>query len=217
LPSRTGKHVRFLIFAKAPVAGAVKTRLARDIGAVAAAQWYRRVLSRTIVVATRSQLDFRISAAPSARAFRASCRHHLFVCDQPGGDLGRRMAMAAKMRRGPCIIIGSDIPDITSALLQQAQSAMGRFDLLIGPARDGGYYLIGFRTPAHAFRLFRSVRWSTAHALADSLANAPRHWRIAFLQELHDIDSASDLKVHPAARRPQPPASAFVRMSSSPA
>ena len=76
---------------------------------------------------------------------------------------------------------------------------------------DGGYYLVGLKAPAHAFRLFDRVRWSSPYALKDTLDNAPRHWRIGFLPTLRDIDSAVDLE------RFQPPASALVRTTSSPA
>jgi len=194
LPSSDRGHVRFLIFAKAPIAGAVKTRLAREIGAVAATQWYRRCLARTISAAKHAGIDFTISAAPSAEAFRRASPHRSHLSNQCAGDLGRRMAIAARACHGAAIVIGSDIPDLSPRLLRSALKNVPRFDLLIGPSRDGGYYLIGFRTPAHAFRLFRSVRWSTPYTLTDTLMNAPRHWRIGFLSMLRDVDCAGDLK-----------------------
>jgi rSAM/selenodomain-associated transferase 1 len=190
----------------------VKTRLARDIGTFAAAQWYRQTLARTVAAARTARIDFAICAASSAAVFRSTARPAAPVQDQHRGDLGRRMALAAKQQRGATLIVGSDIPGLAPAILCAAARSAARFDLLIGPARDGGYYLIGLRTPAHAFRLFEKVRWSSPHALADTLANAPKHWRTGFLPMLDDVDCGADLK-----RAAQPPASALVRMSSSPA
>lgn len=192
-PSRPD-GVTLWIFAKAPVAGVVKTRLARDIGVVAATAWYRRILAQTISTAERARIPCRIAAAPCASAFRHSFRSSLPLRDQPMGDLGQRMTTVAKQSRGASLIVGSDIPDLSPSLLRRARRAVARFDLIVGPARDGGYYLIGFRTPAHAFRLFHAVRWSSPHALADTLANAPKHWRLGFLPMLQDVDCLEDLK-----------------------
>lgn len=192
-PSRSD-GVALWIFAKAPVAGGVKTRLARDIGVVAATTWYRRILAQTISTAKRAHILCRIAAAPCASAFRHSFRSSLPLRDQPMGDLGRRMAAVAMRSRGGCVIVGSDIPDLSPFLLRRARSELARFDLIIGPARDGGYYLIGFKTAAHAFHLFQAVRWSSPHALADTLANAPKHWRVRLLPVLADVDVAADLQ-----------------------
>ena len=178
------------IFAKLPVAGAVKTRLARGIGAANAAMWYRRALARTVSSAKQSRVPFCV----------------LFC--QPMGDLGRRMGLVAKAARGPSIIVGCDIPELSPAILRQAADAVRRFDLVIGPARDGGYYLVGLRSPAHAFRLYDDVRWSSEHALSDTLNNVPKHWRVWCLPMLRDVDVVDDLR--------QPPASAFASTISSP-
>ena len=104
------------------------------------------------------------------------------------------MAAVVKRSRGGCVIVGSDVPDLSPMILRRARQCAARFDLVIGPAQDGGYYLIGLKTPAHAFRLFERVRWSSPHALADTIANAPPHWRIGFLPVLHDVDCGKDLR-----------------------
>jgi rSAM/selenodomain-associated transferase 1 len=192
-PSRSD-GVALWIFAKAPIAGGVKSRLARGIGVIAAAMWYRRTLTKTIATANRSGVSSKIAAAPSAASFKRASPYHRRVCDQPMGDLGRRMAAVAKRSRGACMIVGSDIPELSPSLLRRSRRELARFDLILGPARDGGYYLIGFKSAAHAFRLFHAVRWSSPHALADTLANAPKHWRIGFLPMLRDVDCVEDLK-----------------------
>ncbi len=192
---RTISRPRILLFSRAPIGGAVKTRLAREMGTVSATMWYRRALARTLSLLARHGFHAELHAAPSAAVFRAVFPTAPFALrDQVAGDLGRRMGLAAKCARGATIIIGSDIPDLSQAILRGAQEAVQRFDLVIGPARDGGYYLVGLKSPAHAFRLYAHVRWSGAHALADTLRNAPRHWRIGFLPMLSDVDDRRDLQ-----------------------
>jgi rSAM/selenodomain-associated transferase 1 len=173
----------------------VKTRLARDIGAIAATMWYRRTLARTIATAKRSGVSVRLAAAPCASMFRRCSPLRSRLHDQPKGDLGRRMAAVVKQSRGGCVIVGSDTPGLSPDVIRRAQADAARFDLILGPAQDGGYYLIGLKTPAHAFRLFERVRWSSPHALADTIANAPPHWRIGFLPVLHDVDCGRDLRL----------------------
>ncbi len=187
---------RLIVFVKAPVRGAVKTRLARGLGAGAATAWYRCSLIRTLNMMRSASLDFTLAVAPSAPAFRSASPIRGRIISQARGDLGHRMAAAARAG-GPSVIVGADIPGLSPAILHAALDAVQRFDLVLGPARDGGYYLVGVKSPAHVFRLYDGVRWSSEHALADTLANAPRHWRIGFLPMLSDVDVAEDLKGPP--------------------
>ena len=205
------REVRLIVFAKAPAGGRVKTRLARGIGMAAATAWYRRSLLRTLTMLRRAGIEHEIASAPSAPVFHAASNVSGKIATQALGDLGRRMAMAAKTARGPCVIVGADIPGLSASIVARAREAVKRYDLVLGPARDGGYYLVGVKSPAHVFRLYERVRWSSEYALADTLANAPKHWRIAFLPLLDDVDVVADLKI--AA---QPPASAFVSTTVSP-
>ena len=193
------QRVSLIVFAKAPVGGSVKTRLARDIGMAVASAWYRRTLNRTLTMLAGARLDHEIAAAPSAAKFRETCGADRKLTTQAAGDLGRRMGSAAKRAGGPSLIFGVDIPGLSPAILDQAREAVLRCDLVLGPARDGGFYLVGVKTPAHVFRLYDNVRWSSEHALADTLANAPKHWRIHLLPMLQDVDVAADLD-RPAQR-----------------
>jgi len=153
-----------------------------------------------------------ILASPSAHVFRQTFRTgRVKVRDQPLGDLGRRMGISASAAPGCSVIIGSDIPSLSLPILVASCNAVRRFDAVFGPATDGGYYLVGIRSPSHAFRLYDRVRWSGPHALADTLKNVPRHWKVALLPTLSDVDCAADLNLND-----QPPANAFVMMISSP-
>lgn len=193
------QRVSLIVFAKAPVGGSVKTRLARDIGMAAASAWYRRALNRTLGMLARARLDHAVAAAPSAAKFRAACGADRHLTTQAAGDLGRRMGSAARRSGGPSLIFGVDIPGLSPTILRQAREAVQRCDLVLGPARDGGFYLVGVKTPAHTFRLYDNVRWSSEHAMADTLLNVPKHWRISLLPMLDDVDVAADLG-HPAQR-----------------
>lgn len=180
------------VFARVPRLGAVKRRLARDIGARAALRFHRATMLallrelladqrfRTVLAITPDRARFRLPV----RVDRAS---------QGGGDLGARMHRAmARVPRGRVVIIGSDIPDARASDVRAAFRALGHADAVFGPAEDGGYWLIGVspRRPAHPFA---AVRWSTPHALADTLRNF-RGQRVAFLHTLRDVDSAADLR-----------------------
>jgi len=97
------------------------------------------------------------------------------------------------------VLVGSDIPGLSRDDLAAAFRALGRADAVFGPAEDGGYWLVGLgpRRPAHPFA---TVRWSTPHALADTLANC-RGRRVALLRRLRDVDTAEDLAAIRRARR----------------
>ena len=179
-----------VIFAKAPALGRVKSRLARGIGPGAALAFYRQTLarvSRRLAADSRWQTVLAVTPDRAARAGRRWPRR-LARRKQGGGDLGARMARAFDdMPKGPVVIVGADIPEIEPLHIARAFSALGAADIVLGPARDGGYWLIGAKGSARAAKMFASVRWSTKHALADTRANLNGR-RVALLDVLDDID-----------------------------
>ena len=107
---------------------------------------------------------------------------------QGAGDLGARMARAFRASpKGQVVIVGADIPGIASSHVAHAFAALGWADIVLGPARDGGYWLIGAKGAARAADMFAQVRWSTKHALADTRANLDGR-RVAIVDVLDDID-----------------------------
>ncbi len=181
-----------VIFAKAPALGRVKSRLAAGIGAGAALLFYRRSLA---AVLRRVGRDRRWCTTLAVTPDRATGRRlwPLAVPRRPQGrgDLGQRMARVfRRWPPGPVAIIGADIPDITAAHVWRAFRALGNADAVFGPARDGGYWLVGLRRGPALPLLFADVRWSTAHALADTRASLRRH-RVALVDRLDDIDDES--------------------------
>ena len=190
-----------VISARAPRIGAVKTRLAREHGDLAALQFYRRTC---VALFQRLAPDPRwrawIAVTPDEAASQPGLWPNAYTALAQGpGDLGRRLAhILASLPPGPVVIAGSDIPDITRGHVARAFRKLGDADFVFGPAEDGGYWLIGSRRRAMpslgaARALFTGVRWSSEHALADTLANIPRGRRVAMLEPLQDIDTAADL------------------------
>jgi glycosyltransferase A (GT-A) superfamily protein (DUF2064 family) len=119
------------------------------------------------------------------------------VIAQGGGDLGRRLGRVMHtLPAGPTLVIGSDIPGITRPLVAEAFRALDGHDAVIGPSNDGGYWAIGLRRAPRRIYPFDDVRWSTRHALADTIANLRGH-SVARLAQLNDIDDVASLTGHP--------------------
>lgn len=188
------RRLRHLIlFVKAPRFGAVKTRLARDVGRLKAWMFHRRALAQVV---HRLGRDRRwrtwIAATPdrAARGFR-SRPSGVKMVPQGRGDLGERMARAfAHVAPEPAVLVGGDIPAIRSAHIMEAFRKLDVFDAVFGPAADGGYWLVGFRKAPPA-EVFRGVRWSSPHALADTLANLSGFKVAPPLETLHDVDDGA--------------------------
>lgn len=186
------KHL--VIMVKEPVLGRVKTRLGREIGAVAAAGFYRKTLGAvTARLARDPRWQTWLSVAP-ARALKArSLPAGIGRMPQHGGDLGARMqAIFDRCDPGPVVIIGTDIPEVCPAHIAAAFSALGTHDMVFGPATDGGFWLVGMRRTPRIVSAFNSVRWSAPETLADCRAGLEGA-RVATASTLRDIDEAADL------------------------
>lgn len=183
------KHV--VIFARRPQLGRVKTRLAADIGPVETLWFYRSTLSAVArrLSADRSWTTW-IGVTPD-ETLRKSRLYPRGVgrLPQGSGDLGVRMARClAQFGPNPALIVGSDVPDIDRRHIKAAFAALRHNDLVFGPSGDGGYWLVGAAQGAQIGRLFDNVRWSTEHALADTMGNVGQGVRVALLEQLADID-----------------------------
>lgn len=177
---------------KAPVAGGVKTRLAHEIGAAEAIRFYRAQMNTAIRRLSRdSRWRFVLSIAPDIAA-HAPVWGRVRRMRQGKGNLGDRMQRAFDAQPpGPVAIIGSDIPAIRAHHIEKAFKCLGEADAVIGPANDGGYWLIGLKRRPHLPRPFADVRWSTSHAFADTLVGL-KGYSIAECDILDDIDIADD-------------------------
>ncbi len=189
---RAARHV--VIFARAPRLGRVKSRLAAGIGAAATLRFYRRTcasLLRRLGRDRRWRVHLALTPDRDAASPRPWRVPDMAYRRQGPGDLGQRMVRALHRRGGDTLVIGSDIPEIGPGHIAAAFRALGTHDLVFGPARDGGYWLVGIAARQHLpLTLFRRVRWSSEHALADTLAGLPKHLAVAFVETLEDVDDA---------------------------
>ena len=191
-----------LVFARVPVLGRVKTRLAAGVGAEAALAVYLELLgvTRTAVTSAAVPVTVWLADTVGSRPTTEEAREWrgLAARSQAAGDLGQRMAAAFDAAfaagAGRVVIIGTDCPGLTAALLGEAVAHLVHHDAVLGPATDGGYYLLGLRRPVP--ELFVNKAWSTASVLADTLADAKQlQLSVALLPELQDVDTVEDLTV----------------------
>lgn len=184
-----------VIMLKVPQAGRVKTRLGRDIGMTAAAWWFRHQVRRLLRRIRDPRWDVVLAVAPDVVGMRTRAWPcHFTRWPQGGGNLGDRMVRMMRKAGGPVCVIGADIPGITRARVAEAFKELGRNDAVFGAASDGGYWLIGVKSGAGCSRdALAGVRWSTQHALADSVTALGAR-RIAYVQTLADVDTVHDLR-----------------------
>jgi uncharacterized protein len=189
-----------IVFVKAPRAGEVKTRLAAHLGPEAAAELYR-VLAEEEIRRTRpgageyERLFF--FTPPLARAAIERWLPGETCLPQEGSDLGARMAGAfdVAFARGArrAAIVGTDVPWVSRELVREALTALGENDVVVGPARDGGYYLLAVdrRRP----QLFDGIPWSTHAVLAATIERAQvLGLRLGLVEPHADIDTLDDVR-----------------------
>lgn len=194
---------RLVVMVKEPRAGCVKTRLSRGVGVVAATGFYRHTTAAVLARVMRPRewttvLAVSPDAALSSRCWPAG----LPRIPQGKGDLGQRMQRVFdRLPPGPVLVIGSDIPGIDAHEIRSTFSALRGHGAVLGPAPDGGYWLVGLARIPRVPRAFRNVRWSTEHARADTAASLSGV-RVALGACLDDVDEAKDLaRLGPGCRR----------------
>ena len=197
------KHLVILV--KVPQIGATKTRLAAGIGPLASWRFYRNTTNQVIRRLGRNGLAAKWKIWLAVTPERLAEQTRFWPADitrmgQGRGDLGQRMAKPMyDLPPGPVVVIGSDVPEIEPGHIEKAFAALARNSAVFGPADDGGYWLVGLkRRPSYPARLrpglFRSVRWSTEHALADTMAGLNHRRGIARIDTLSDVDTAEDFE-----------------------
>lgn len=184
------------IFLKAPRLGAVKTRLAAEIGDRHALRLYRVMAARALAAVRAAGLDATIWFTPTDAG--AEMRFWLGsdwdLRPQASGDLGARLLAAEQAALGrPWLAIGADCPRLDAALLAEAAAIAARGEVVLGPSEDGGYYLVGGPTPLPP--IFEGMPWSTSRLLEETrarLVHAGAAWRE--LPMLRDVDTADDAR-----------------------
>lgn len=192
-----------IIFTRYPEPGKTKTRLIPALGAEGAATLQRKMTEDTLAEVKKLQTFYPVSvevhfAGGNEQLMQGWLGSTITYHRQSGGDIGCRMASAfqASFEAGmnAVVIIGIDCPDLNAQLIAQAFQTLRQYDLVLGPAQDGGYYLIGLRRSIP--ELFTGIHWSTAEVLQKTLGIAQRlKLSVAQLPILRDVDRPEDLSV----------------------
>lgn len=190
----TNKKVALLIFTRNPELGKVKTRLAKSIGNEKALYVYQELLAHTRKIASEIEVD-RFLFYSEIVIENDLWSTELFQKEmQKGTDLGEKMANAFSfvLDKGyeKAIIIGSDLFDLNKKHINKAILALDNNDIVIGPAEDGGYYLLGKKKTHQS--LFENKEWGTSTVLKDTLKNC-ESLKVHQLEILNDIDTIEDL------------------------
>lgn len=187
-----------LIFTRNPKLGKVKTRLAKTIGDEAALDVYKHLLNHTKQVTKNLSCDKAVYYSVKVRENdiwdATTYQKHL----QNGNDLGIRMLNAFQQAFSTgyekVVIIGSDLPDLTSEHINEAFEKLNSNDVVMGPAEDGGYYLLGMKK-LHA-NIFQNKNWGTSTVRKDTL-NDLQNESVFLLETLNDVDVFDDIKNNP--------------------
>lgn len=197
-----GQGATLAVMAKAPIPGFAKTRLIPRLGAEGAAVLHAVLLERTLRIAASSGFDaVALWCAPDRRSpffetLRPAASLELELHDQPEGDLGARMlaAFEAHLARGPVVVVGTDCPELSREHLVACRAALaGGADVVLLPARDGGYAAIGLARVDRS--LFDGVPWGSSEVLAATRERVRRlGWTAHELSPVRDVDEPEDVE-----------------------
>lgn len=189
-----------IVFLKAPEDGRVKTRLTKVYDKGLVLELYKAFVKDTLKAASLSGTAeiFFYPFKKKQMIVEWLGEQYAYTC-QYGSDLGERMANAIRVtfEKGyeQVILIGTDIPQLTVQILNQAFEQLNRHSLVLGPSRDGGYYLIGFHKGSYSSKVFKDIDWSTPRAFTQTLEQAVKfNLNTSLLPVLNDIDTPDDLK-----------------------
>ena len=186
-----------LIFTKNPELGKVKTRLAATIGDDAALAVYNQLLLHTVSATEHLPVDKFVFYSDYIEQEDVWDSEHYYKEIQQGNDLGERMknAFASTFKKGyhKIVIIGTDCPGLNAEIIMNAFSYLQTNDVVIGPAEDGGYYLLGMKQMQH--ELYEGIQWSTGAVLNDTINKCTAlQLNYCMLGVLKDIDEEKDLQ-----------------------
>ena len=190
-----------IVFGRYPTVGATKTRLIPALGPAGAAAAQKRLTEQTLaaarsLTATRGlRLTFCHEGGDHQRLAKWLDVNGLICVPQASGDLGHRMlrAMNAGFSQGAqrVVLVGTDIPELSADVMNQAFEQLRHHDLVIGPSTDGGYWLVGMNRPEN---IFDGIEWSTPSVLEQTLTRArQKGMAIGLLENLTDLDDPDDL------------------------
>lgn len=197
-----------IVFLRAPEPGRVKTRLARDVGSEKALSLYKAFAAAVLAAADAWQRQPRPPAREVCLSYypkdKVELMHHWLgrgrtYLPQSGSTLGRRMAnaMSAAFDAGAdrCVLVGTDLPELTRGHLDRAFAGLDGADVVLGPSLDGGYWLIGARRQTFSPAVFQDIDWGTQTVFTATLDRCQENglrWKA--LSPLRDVDTLADLE-----------------------
>ena len=198
----TIKKQHLIIFTRYPEAGKTKTRLIPALGTKGAADLHRQMTEHTLTQVKQLQsnaISFEVRfAGGDLQLMQGWLGSNSIYQSQGDGDLGQRMARsllyAFQSGAEKAVIIGTDCPDVNAEILAEAFAKLHHYNLVLGPAMDGGYYLVGLQYPIP--ELFIDIDWGTAKVLQQTVEIAENlNLSIVYLPYLADIDRPEDLPI----------------------
>jgi len=190
-----------LLFVKYPEKGRVKKRLTKELNAGFVSELYKKFVIDLVSKIEKLKVDFKICFYPtdSKKQFMKWLGEKQDYIPQKGDDLGDRMKYCFNTSFnegfGNCILIGSDIPDLPMDFIKEAFKFLQKNDAVIGPASDGGYYLIGFKKNSFLPEIFKGITWGSESVYQNTMNIFKKTGiKVEVLQQWYDIDTLSDLK-----------------------
>lgn len=190
-----------ILFVRSPKRGKVKSRLAAAVGGKTALEVYKGFVLDIVDTLKRGRYPFRIFCYPRSSEERVVnwLGKDFVYAPQQGSDIGKRMENAFvqsfSMGSKRVVLIGSDIPDLPNSIIDRAFSSLNRSDAVVGPASDGGYYLIGFKRSSFLPDVFHGIPWSTPSVFRETMGIFRRfHYRVHTLPQWDDVDTLDDLR-----------------------
>lgn len=198
----TSNHL-LLIFLRNPVLGKTKTRLAKTIGNEKALEIYLKLLTHTLQTASRlNKVTVRLCFTENRDESDFFKAYNFENTQQKGNDLGQRMHHEFKKGFAEgyekVVVIGTDLPTLATKHLKNAFKALNTFDAVLGPAADGGYYLLGLKK--NIPEVFHGKAWGTETVLRETLLDLEKN-KVYLLETLNDIDTEEDLAAYPAYKK----------------
>ena len=184
-----------IVLAKAPILGEVKTRIGKNIGMERSKWIYEQLLSHTSNVTKKTKIKTVLFKNKNHEKLETLFKHSIASKFQLGRSLGEKMEnafqWAFKKKYKKIILIGADLWTLNEKIIIDSFKLLDKFNLVIGPSYDGGYFLIGMKKPNE--NIFKNIPWSTNNVLEKTISKMKTR-KISFLEIAKDIDSFSDLK-----------------------
>tara|TARA_B100002052_G_scaffold322_1_gene309 strand:- start:2247 stop:2810 length:564 start_codon:yes stop_codon:yes gene_type:complete len=185
------KKINIYIFARRPEIGVGKTRLKKRIGKILGANFYHRNLSKLLrTLNSDNRINTSLYVTPDSATYNwpKYISYKIKRFPQGKGNIGNKMIRILNQNKEAKLLIGSDIPHITLSVLNEAWKKLHNCNVLLGPAQDGGFWLIGFSKRTNIKNLFKNINWNRKDTLKQVKNNIHTKYKVLYTKTLKDID-----------------------------